>query len=53
MNNAFLHDTLVKETYMQQPPGFVDYQYPNHICQIRKALYGLKQVPRAWYHELQ
>lgn len=33
---------------MNQPPGFVNSQYPNHVCKLRKALYGLKQAPRAW-----
>lgn len=33
---------------MQQPPGFVDQQHPQHVCRLRKAIYGLKQAPRAW-----
>ncbi|PRQ44691.1 putative RNA-directed DNA polymerase [Rosa chinensis] len=33
---------------MSQPQGFVDPQYPNHVCLLRKSLYGLKQAPRAW-----
>ena len=34
---------------MQQPPGFEDSRYPNHVCKLRKSIYGLKQSPRAWY----
>jgi hypothetical protein len=37
---------------MSQPPGFINSQFPTHVCQHRKALCGLKQAPRAWYHEL-
>lgn len=35
--------------YMVQPLGFINSDYPNHICKLQKSLYGLKQVPRAWY----
>jgi hypothetical protein len=30
---------------VEQPPGFGDDRYPDHVF----ALYGLKQSPRAWY----
>ncbi|KAI0519536.1 hypothetical protein KFK09_006985 [Dendrobium nobile] len=34
---------------MKQLPGFVDKQFPNHICLLKKAIYGLKQAPREWF----
>ena len=34
---------------MQQPPGYVDSQFPSHVCKLHKSLYGLKQAPRAWF----
>ena len=37
---------------MEQPPGFIDQDHPEHVCRLRKAIYGLKQAPRAWYNEL-
>lgn len=37
---------------MEQPPGFVDSEKPDHVCKLNKAIYGLKQAPRAWYNEL-
>jgi hypothetical protein len=30
------------------PPGFEDDRYPDHVFKLSKALYGLKQAPRAW-----
>lgn len=33
---------------MHQPPGFVNSDYPHHVCKLRKAIYGLKQAPRTW-----
>lgn len=34
---------------MTQPPGFVDPNYPSHVCKLNKAIYGLKQAPQAWF----
>ncbi|XP_026442045.1 uncharacterized protein LOC113341352 [Papaver somniferum] len=34
---------------MQQPPGFVDPNFPDHVCHLKKSLYGLKQAPRQWF----
>ncbi|KAL6328868.1 hypothetical protein AAG906_003885 [Vitis piasezkii] len=48
VDNAFLQGTLSEAVYMSQPPGFVNSQFSNHVCQLKKALYGLRQAPRAW-----
>ena len=43
ISNAFLHDDLTELIYMEQPQGFKNSAFPNHVCQLRKSLYDLKQ----------
>jgi hypothetical protein len=49
MKSAFLNGPIKEEVYVEQPPGFEDDRYPNHVYKLSKALYGLKQALRAWY----
>ncbi|GJU28922.1 ribonuclease H-like domain-containing protein [Tanacetum coccineum] len=52
VKSAFLNGKILKEVYVQQPPGLESSEFPNHVCMLDKALYGLKQAPRAWYETL-
>ena len=47
VKSAFLNGPIQELVYVEQPPGFEDPKFPNHIYKLQKALYGLKQSPRA------
>jgi hypothetical protein len=49
VKSAFLNGPIKEEVYVEQPPGFGDDKYPDHVYKLSKALYGLKQALRAWY----
>ncbi|GJZ02957.1 retrovirus-related pol polyprotein from transposon TNT 1-94 [Tanacetum coccineum] len=52
VKSAFLNGLINEEVDAAQPPGFIDFEKPNHVYKLKKALYGLKQDPKAWYNRL-
>ena len=50
--NAFLNGFVEEEVYVKQPPGFEDFEKPNHVYKLQKTLYDLKQAPRVCYERL-
>ncbi|XP_074297611.1 uncharacterized protein LOC141628354 [Silene latifolia] len=48
VKTAFFNGYLQEEVYVEQPPGFLDSNFPNHVYKLDKALYGLQQSPRSW-----
>ena len=52
VKSAFLNGFIEEEVYVDQPPGFENSKFANHVFKLSKALYGLKQAPRAWYERL-
>ena len=44
VKSAFLNGFINEEVYIEQPPGFQNYELPNHVFKLTKALYGLKQA---------
>jgi hypothetical protein len=49
---AFLNGDLLKEVYVQQPPGYAVPSNEDKVLRLHKALYGLRQAPRAWNAKL-
>ena len=46
VKSASLNGTISELVYVEQPPGFEDPKFPNHVYKLHKVLYGLKQAPK-------
>ncbi|GKD47683.1 retrovirus-related pol polyprotein from transposon TNT 1-94, partial [Tanacetum coccineum] len=45
--NDIEDETLeIDEVYVAQPPGFIDFEKPDHVYKLKKALYGLNKQPK-------
>lgn len=49
VKSTFLNGFVEEEIYVEQPLGFVDFKFHNHVFRLKKVLYGLKQAPWSWY----
>ncbi|GKB56661.1 retrovirus-related pol polyprotein from transposon TNT 1-94 [Tanacetum coccineum] len=52
VKTTFLNGPLKEEVYVNQPEGFIDPEFPDHVYRLKNSLYGIKQAPRAWYDKL-
>ncbi|XP_052625851.1 uncharacterized protein LOC128132890 [Lactuca sativa] len=44
VKTAFLYGNVKEEIYVDQPLGFVNSKFPNHVYKLEKALYELHQA---------
>ena len=44
VKSDFLNGFINEEVYVEQPPGFESFNFPNHVFKFKKTLYGLKQT---------
>ena len=52
VKSAFLNGFINEEVFVEQPPGFESFNFPNHMFELKKAIYGLTQTHKAWYERL-
>jgi len=52
VKSIFLNGYIEVKIYVYQPPGFIDFEHPNHVYKMKNPLNGLKQAPRSWYERL-
>ncbi|GJX21726.1 copia protein [Tanacetum coccineum] len=41
VKSTFLNGFINEEVYVAQPPGFIDFEKPDHVYKLKKALYVL------------
>ncbi|KAL7283853.1 hypothetical protein ACG7TL_003293 [Trametes sanguinea] len=52
IEKAYLNATPQKTVYMDQPPGFVDQEHPDYVCEVLRSLYGLMHAGNDWWQHL-
>jgi hypothetical protein len=43
VKNIFLNGILQEDVYVEQPNGFKDPHYTDHVYKLKKDMYGLKK----------
>ena len=43
VKSVFLNGFINDEVYVEQPPGFQSFNFPNHVFKLKKTLYGLNK----------
>ena len=43
VKRAFLNGSIKEEVYVEQPPGFEDERYPDHVCKLSKRSMDLSK----------
>ena len=51
VKSALLNGFINEEVYIEQPPSFESFNFPNHVFKLKKTLYGLKQASITWYED--
>jgi hypothetical protein len=49
VKSTILNGHIKEDVYVEQPLGFEDHKYPNHVFKLDMAIYGLKQALRECY----
>ena len=47
VKTTLLNGPIKEEVYVEQPPSFEDYKYPDYVFKLNKELYRLKQAHNA------
>jgi hypothetical protein len=44
MKSAFLNGPIKEEVYVEQPPGFEDDRYPDHVYKLSTQEHGMNAL---------
>ncbi|GJX36157.1 retrovirus-related pol polyprotein from transposon TNT 1-94 [Tanacetum coccineum] len=47
VKSTFLNRCINEEVYVAKPPGFINFEKPDHVYKLKKALYGFKKALKA------
>lgn len=53
VKNAFFHEDIKEEVYMDIPPSFSVSATIEKVCILIKIIYEVKQSPRGWFGRFQ